>query len=78
MTTSWSHFTRGQVVSALRANTGGTLLAVVAIVLGPWLLVSGLRGRWLWRPLGEWSAAIGCLIAMLVIVTDWITRLLTR
>lgn len=75
MTTSWAHFTRGQLVSALRASTGGTLLAVASLAGGPWLVGSGLRGRWLWRPIGEWTLAIVCLAAILVIVTEWGLRL---
>ena len=46
MTTSWAHWMRGDVVRAVEVNAGGTLLALAATLGGPWLLVSGLRRRY--------------------------------
>ena len=75
MTTSWAHLVRGHVASAFRANAGGALLAIGAVLCGPWLLVSGLRGRWLIGPPREtWSLAIGLAIVA-VTVMDWTMRL---
>jgi hypothetical protein len=76
MTTSWAYLTHGQPLAALKANVGGTLLGILAIGFGPWLLVSGIRGRWLWKPAGEWTLVVGCIVLMLVIVLDWVCRLL--
>jgi len=76
MTTSWAHLTHGQPLAALKSNVGGTLLGILAIGFGPWLLVSGIRGRWLWKPAGEWTLVVGCIVLMLVIVLDWVCRLL--
>ena len=74
MTTSWSHMMRGQVLGALQSNVGGTLLAVAAMISGPWMLVSGLRGRWfLGCPHELLVAGIGVGIVMIT-VFDWVLR----
>ncbi|MBC8871874.1 MAG: DUF2752 domain-containing protein [Planctomycetes bacterium] len=71
MTTSWSHLVRGQVFRSFRANAGGAILGITAMLLAPWSFFSGLRGRWLWRPIGEW-VAVGLVIALLAItLADW-------
>lgn len=78
MTTSWAHFARGQVGGAIRANLGGTLLAMLAVLLVPWLLASAARGRWLgWVPT---STACVWIAGALVTVTllDWAVRMLAR
>jgi hypothetical protein len=75
MTTSWAHMTRGQVVQAVRANTGGALLAILAATVGPWILLSGLAGRWLGGPPRE---SITIVVGLAVVVTtliDWSVRL---
>jgi hypothetical protein len=74
MTTSWSHFVRGRVVRAFQANAGGALLAMLATVLGPWAVVSGCRGRWLWKPMDERVALAMTLILIAVTLADWIIR----
>lgn len=74
MTTSWAHMMRGQVLGALRANVGGALLAAAAMISGPWLLISGLRGRWLLGCPNEFVvAAIGVSIVLITVV-DWVLR----
>jgi hypothetical protein len=75
MTTSWAYLLRGHVVPALRANAGGALLALSAAACAPWLLVSGLRGRWLiGRPREGLILAVGLLIVV-VTLTQWTLRL---
>ncbi|NQU25337.1 MAG: DUF2752 domain-containing protein [Candidatus Nealsonbacteria bacterium] len=77
MTTSWAHMVRGQVPSALRANVGGTLLAVVAVAAVPWLLISAIRGRWVgWAPNSIVAAWVAAVIVLIVLV-DWSIRLAT-
>ena len=50
------------------------LLAVAAIVAGPWMLISGLRGRWfLGCPNEMVVACLGVGIVMITIV-DWVFR----
>lgn len=75
MTTSWSYFMRGDVLSALRANTGGTLLAIVAAVGGPWLIASGVRGRWIGGEPSEWWFAGASVLVMIVTLLDWTMRI---
>jgi len=75
MTTSWAHLLRGHVASAFRANAGGALLAVIAIACGPWLLISGLRGRWLVAPPHE-ALTLGVgLVIVAVTLIDWTLRI---
>jgi hypothetical protein len=75
MTTSWAHLTRGHLVAALRANSGGTLLGLAAFVTGPWLVASGLWGRWLVAPPHEWiTLAVGLAIIAVTLI-DWSIRL---
>jgi hypothetical protein len=65
----------GQPLRALRANVGGALLAVVAIVVGPWMLVSGLWGRWIGGPPREMVAVTIGVAIVLVTLIDWAVRL---
>ena len=75
MTTSWSHMVRLQPLAALRANAGGALLAVAAAFTGPWLLGSGVRGRWLVGPPRETvTLAVGLFIITVTLI-DWTLRL---
>jgi hypothetical protein len=74
MTTSWSHMMRGQVLAGLRANVGGVYLAVMAMVSGPWMLVSGVRGKWFGGPPHEMVIAALGMLAVVVTLTDWLLR----
>lgn len=78
MTTAWAHLMRGEWIDACRANTGGALLGVLAMVAAPWLLGSAIRGRWLAAAPSERAAAWMSAIILLVIMTDWAIRLLAR
>jgi hypothetical protein len=67
--------TRGHVVQAVQANAGGAILALVAATIGPWILASGLAGRWLGGPPRE---SFTIVVGMAVVVTtliDWSLRL---
>jgi Protein of unknown function (DUF2752) len=75
MTTSWAHLLRGHVASAFRANAGGALLALAALVCGPWLVVSGVRGRWLIGPPRESVTLAVGLVIVAVTVIDWTMRI---
>jgi Protein of unknown function (DUF2752) len=75
MTTSWAHLLRGHVASAFRANAGGALLAVAALLCGPWLLISGLRGRWLVTPPHEGMTLAVGLVIVAVTLIDWTLRI---
>lgn len=75
MTTSWSHAARGHWPASVRANAGGALLAVAALVLGPWTLVSAARGRWFLRAPDERVLLAATLSVVAVTLLDWVYRL---
>ena len=76
MTTAWAHLVRAQPIAALRANVGGALLGLAAIVLAPWLLASAMRGRWLGHAPSD-RVVLGVALALvLVTVIDWGIRFL--
>ena len=77
MTTSWSHFVRGQIVDSARANTGGLLLAILAVIGAPWMLTSAVMGRWWMRQLTPEWVLIGGSVVFLVTFVQWTWRLLT-
>jgi hypothetical protein len=75
MTTSWAYLVRGRIVPAFAANSGGALLGILAITLGPWMLVSGWRGQWWGGFPNEWSFAICSIGIMMVTLFDWGLRI---
>ena len=76
MTTSWAHAVRGQLPSAVKANTGGALLALVAMAAGPWSLATATRGIWFGgRPRND-VVIIVSLLVIGVTLLDWVCRLL--
>lgn len=77
MTTSWAHVVRGQFLQAVKANSGGTLLALIAVVAGPWMVLSAMRGRWFVRGPNEWVAVALAVIVVVVTLVDWGYRLST-
>ncbi|MCL4206567.1 MAG: DUF2752 domain-containing protein [Pirellulaceae bacterium] len=76
MTTAWSCLMRGRIAASFQANAGGALLGLVCLVVAPWALISGLRGRWLGRLPGP-VVTLG-LVPVLLVVTlaDWLVRCL--
>ncbi|HVX13254.1 MAG TPA: DUF2752 domain-containing protein [Pirellulales bacterium] len=78
MTTSWSHAVRGHWLAALGANTGGALLAGMAMLAGPWLLASAVRGRWLIGRPGDRTLAVVACVLIATTLLDWIYRLATQ
>lgn len=74
MTTSWSLAARGRFLAACQANAGGFLLAITSAIVGPWALVSGLRGRWLWGPPGDRLLSAVAVIIVGVTLVDWYVR----
>ena len=70
MTTSWSHFTRGEFLASWQANPGGLCLAIVAIIVGIWSLVTAWRARY--RPLLSTKATLAVTLAIACItLLDW-------
>jgi hypothetical protein len=75
MTTSWAHTVRGHVITAARTSAGGTLLAIVSMVCGPWFLISGVCGKWLVAPPREGlTLALGLMIVVITL-TDWTLKI---
>ncbi len=66
----------GHLASAAKANTGGLLLALMALVCGPWFLVSGLRGRWWIAIPNAWWFSIYVFLVVAVTFSQWGFRLL--
>ncbi|HEX5104544.1 MAG TPA: DUF2752 domain-containing protein [Pirellulaceae bacterium] len=74
MTTSWSHMMRGHVISSFQANAGGALLALTALACGPWLIVSGCRGRWTCTQPHEGTTLLIGVTIIVVTLADWTLR----
>lgn len=75
MTTAWAHVVRGQFVRAARANSGGMLLALSALVVTPWSLTSAVRGRLTGRLPSEATLAIVAVAIVVTTLVDWLIRL---
>jgi len=75
MTTSWAHLTHGNVLMSFASNSGGALLAIASAIGGPWLVISGLRGRWLGGMPNEWWFAGASIVILVVTLADWGVRL---
>jgi hypothetical protein len=74
MTTSWAHFVRGQFLQSFDANLGGTLLALLALIVGPWLLISAWRGRHATRVPEDQYIALAGLVVAAVTTLQWVMR----
>ena len=75
MTTSFSHFVRGEFTAAARANETALLLAILSAVMIPWSLSSAARGR-LWLVDDPVSVFAGLVIALGAIsVALWVIRM---
>jgi hypothetical protein len=76
MTTSWSLITHARAREALRTHVSGTLLAVAAAISGLGAIIVAISGRPLaWQP-SQRLLAIAGVAAAVVIVTEWIIRLI--
>jgi hypothetical protein len=76
MTTAWAHAVRGELAAAVAANAGGPVLALAAIVAGPWMLASAVGGRPLFGRPSEPLLAAGAVAVAVLIVVDWLRRIL--
>ena len=74
MTTSWAHLVRGRMTAAFRDNAGGALLGLASVMLAPWLLISGWRGRWLVRPIDARLGFAAVWLWVAVTLIDWSVR----
>ena len=76
MTTSWSAVMHGQLPTALEANLAGTLLALCALVGGPWTLWSALRGAFPRRSPSDYQLAMGAVGIATIAILQWLYRVL--
>lgn len=75
-TTCFSHFVRGQWVSAIRSNVSAFLLALVCAAMIPWGIYGVVRGR-LWKVEQPATAFMWLLLTLCgVSLTQWVIRLL--
>ncbi len=71
MTTSFALLVRGDFQGSLKANFAGTMLAIAAALLIPWMVVSGLRGRWLFVRAAEFWILFGVVAAIVLALVRW-------
>ncbi len=72
MTTSFSHFVRGQWISSARSNVGGLLLALVSAVVMPWSIWSATRGELVGVRDPDWWLAWGVGSLTVVTLINWL------
>ncbi len=77
MTTCFAHFTRGQLLPAMRANLAGVLLAIVCATAIPWCLWSAWQGRMWWVEEPSQSLMWLLLALMGAALLEWGLRLLS-
>ncbi|MCI0460891.1 MAG: DUF2752 domain-containing protein [Gemmataceae bacterium] len=71
MTTSFAQLVRGDVLSSLRANAAGTLLAVLTLAFIPWALVSATRGHLLYIRSVERALMRVVILFLVVMLVRW-------
>jgi hypothetical protein len=76
MTTSWSHLMHGQPLQSAQANSGGMLLAIISLTMGPWMLISGVLGRWWLGAIHPAWLAGGAGLVFTVTAAQWLWRVL--
>lgn len=76
MTTSWSHLTRGQWVESMRCNIGGFMFGLQAMFCGPWMIASGVFGRWIWVRAGLTTTVALAAVTFFALLAQWLARLM--
>lgn len=74
MTTSWAHFTHGDIRAALDASVGGTLLAMFGLISVPTAAWKSFRGG----PLSNraaWTMAVLLMLLLAITLIDWFARI---
>ena len=75
MTTAWAYAMHGHWLFAFRANAGGALLALAAMLAAVWFLGSAVLGRWLFRPPSPKWIGLGASAVGLITLAQWLVRL---
>lgn len=78
MTSSFTLLAHGDPVNSLRANFVGTFLAIALLVVGPWILLCAVRGRWLLVQNVERALVLGVLAMVILLFARWGVVLLTQ
>lgn len=76
MTTAWANMMHAQPGAAFRANTGGALLAIVALAAAPWLLLSSALGRWSPVTPSDKVLVLGSGLFVGITLVDWAWRMM--
>lgn len=71
MTTSWAYLMQGQWTRAVEANSGGTLLGLLALLAAPWTLASSVRGRLVWGDPGQRAYIAVVIVVVVVTMMQW-------
>jgi hypothetical protein len=74
MTTSFAHFTRGNLIQSVRSNVGGAMLAAFCAALVPWCLVSAFCGRPAVVASPAKTLSIVLSVIAVVTLTQWLFR----
>ncbi|WP_218932074.1 DUF2752 domain-containing protein [Adhaeretor mobilis] len=74
MTTAWAQTLDGNLVAALGTNLGGTLLCLMACLIAPWLMISAVRGAWLFGRPTLRAIVVTATIVMSITMLDWARR----
>ena len=75
MTTSWSNLTKGRLKEAFSANASGVLLAFVSMIVGPWMVLAAVRGRWTKHTLDSKWIVYLTLSILGIVILEWCIRL---
>lgn len=76
MTTAWANVMELRMGEAVRANSGGTLLAILALMATPWLLLSAAVGRWILVAPNDLVLVIVAGVFVAVTLADWAWRMM--
>ncbi|WP_146506201.1 DUF2752 domain-containing protein [Rubinisphaera italica] len=75
MTTSFAWFVRGRIFESIHANIAATYLAMICLLLIPWLMISSWTGQLMPRRKLEYRALILLSSFLLVSVVQWGVRI---
>ncbi len=75
MTTSFAWFVRGRILESIQANIAATWLAIICLILIPWLLIGSWTGKVMPRRKLEYRALILLSSVLLVSVVQWGVRI---
>ncbi len=75
MTTSWALATHGRLAEALRVHASGTLLAAASAVASVGAMIVAARGRWFAWHASDTAMTVVGLVAIALVIAEWMLRL---